>query len=196
MILQFAEEFTRRAALGGLPLRHKFAEWCALRLQDVDFLATLSDALRRRILEGYRLPDWETRPPRRPLYVASELDQWIDGTPELLVEKVGPRLLIEHLEQLLCDFRCSERPPAADIRRMKPTPRGILSAHAPGLRIYGWCCEPGRFIAIDAALERETKSDKTLNDRKRDNVLAFAKTNGLEGLIMKGEIYELFPPDC
>jgi hypothetical protein len=160
------------------------------------FMATLSVALRRSVLEEYRLPDWETRLMRRPLYFAPELPQWVSATPELLKQRIGPRLLVEHFEQLLCDFCCSERPPAADVRRMTPTGVGILSAHAPGLRVYGWCCAPGRFVAIDAALETTTKFDKGLNNRKRDGVLAFAKKNGLQSTIMKGELYELFPPGC
>ena len=132
----------------------------------------------------------------RTLYVAPNLDQWVDATAELLTEWIGPRLLIEHFEQLLCDLCCSARPVAGSVRRMMPTHEGVLSAHAPGLRIYGWCCAPGLFVAIDGALERATKSDKKLNDRKRDGVLAFAKNNGLEAIIMKGELNELFPPGC
>jgi hypothetical protein len=156
-------------------------------------MATLFAALRRGVLDEFSLPDWEVRPKVRPVYVAPELQQWVDSTPELLAQTIGSRLLIEHLEQLFCDFSCSERPPAGDVRRMMPTSQGILSVHAPGLRVYGWCCAPGRLVATDAALERATKADKTLNNRKRDGVLAFVRVHNLEQTIIKGELYELFP---
>src|SRR6266403_1956759 len=104
------------------------------------FMATLSSALSRGVLERYIVPEWEVRPQLRPAYTAPELTQWADSTLELVDEaaKIGRRLLIEHLEQLFCDFACSERPPAGDVRRMIPTGRGILSVHAPGVRVYGW----------------------------------------------------------
>lgn len=162
------------------------------------FMATLFSALRAKVLVEYRLPNWETRPIVRPAYFAASLMQWADGSAELIdgaLAKSG-RLLAEHLDQLFCDFRCSERPPTGDVRRMKPTARGILSAHAPGLRVYGWCAGPACFIGVTAALERDTKTDKRLNDQKRDEVLGFARAQNLEATIMRGELYELFPPSA
>jgi len=158
-------------------------------------MATLWDALRSGVLEEYRLPDWEVRPKLRPAFLAQELLQWADSTPELMdnAKAIGRRLLIEHLAQLFCDFSCSKRPPAGDVRRMIPTKRGVVSVHAPGLRVYGWSCRPGCLIAITAALETDTKLNRKLNDRKRDHVLAFARKHGLETTILKGELYELFP---
>jgi hypothetical protein len=160
------------------------------------FMATLSSALSCGVLERYSIPEWEVRPPLRPVYVAPELMQWADSTPGLVDEtaKIGRRLLIEHLDQLFCDFGCSERPPAGDVRRMIPTGRGIISVHAPGLRVYGWSAPPGHLVAICAALESDTKANKRLNDRKRDNVLAFALAHDLMATIKKGNLYELFPP--
>src|SRR5262249_2636822 len=124
-------------------------------------------ALRTGILEEYRLPAWETRAPRRAAYQSPELIQWINGCPELTdpTHMITGRLLIEHLEQLFCDFRCSERPSAGGVRRMMPTAHGVLSAHAPGLRIYGWCLGASCFVGITGALERQTKDDHQLNNR-------------------------------
>lgn len=159
-------------------------------------MATLFGALRAKVLEAYRLPDWETRPIVRAAYFAPQLMQWADASAELVDDAfaLSGRLLAEHLDQLFCDFRCSKRPPAADVRRVMPTGQGILSAHAPGLRVYGWCAAPAVFVGVAAALELDTKTDKALNDRKRGDVLAFARANRLEATIMRGELYELFPP--
>jgi hypothetical protein len=158
-------------------------------------MATLVGALRAGVLVEYRLPDWETRPIVRPAYHAPDLMQWVDATPEMIDARhaLTGRLLVEHLDQLFCDFRCSDRPPAGDVRRMMPTGRGVLSAHAPGLRVYGFCASPGRFVGITAALERDTKNDRRLNARKMGEVLAFVRQHDLENVILRGELYELFP---
>ncbi len=159
------------------------------------YMATIAEVIRRQTLREYVLPDWETRLPLRRLLYAPALLHWADATPALVDEHcaVGGRLLIEHLEILLCDFRCAERPPAGDVRRMIPTARGVLSIHAPGLRVYGWSSEPGELVTITAALERDTKADGSLNDTKRNEVLDFIRIHDLEQTIRRGQIYELFP---
>lgn len=135
---------------------------------------------------------------RRLAYVTGALQAWADATTALTDPAfgIGRRLLLDHLEQLMCDLRCAVRPPAGDVRRMMPTAEGILKAHAPGLLIYGWCCGPGVFVAAAGALEIETKTDKRLNDRKRDEVAQFIKRHGLEATVLRGELYELFPSNC
>jgi hypothetical protein len=159
-------------------------------------MATIDDAVKARIVEPYPLPDWEVRLPIRPLWVAFELWDWIDGKDELHDEalKVGGRTLFEHIEQIFCDFRCSPRFPAGDLRQMLPSRKGIRKMHPPKLRIYGWCPAPHAFVAVTAAFESDTKTDKKLNDKKRDYVLAFIKTIKLEKLVLKGDNIAVFPP--
>jgi hypothetical protein len=160
-------------------------------------MATLEDAVAAQVIEPYDLPDWEKRLPIRRLWMALELWDWIDGKDELhdVASGVGGRTLFEHLEQMLCDFRCSPRFPAGDLRQMLPNKKGIRKMHPPKLRIYGWCPEPHAFVAVTPAFEADTKSDKELNDKKRDEVLSFIKTHKLEHLVLKGDNRAVFPPN-
>jgi hypothetical protein len=159
-------------------------------------MATLEDAVKAKVLEPYTLPDWDLRLPIRPLWVAFVLWDWIDGRDDLhdMALGVGRRTLFEHIEQMFCDFRCSPRFPAGDLRQMLPNPKGIRKMHPPKLRIYGWCPAPHAFVAVTAAFESDTKTDKKLNDKKRDEVLAFIKANQLENLVLKGDNLAVFPP--
>ena len=159
-------------------------------------MATLGDAVAAKVLEPYQLPDWEARLPIRPLWVAYELWDWIDGKDELhdVGLGVGRRTIFEHLEQLFCDFCCSPRFAAGDLRRIMPTAKGVRKLHSPKLRIYGWCPGPHSFVAVTAALETDTKTDKKLNDDKRNEVLSFIKTYDLEHLVLKGDNLAVFPP--
>jgi hypothetical protein len=43
------------------------------------------------------------------------------------------------------------------------------------------------------ALESETKADKKLNDKKRDEVLGFIRSNGLGQAVKLGDILAVFP---
>jgi hypothetical protein len=161
-------------------------------------MATLEDAVNAKLLEPYELPDWETRLPIRSLWVAFELWDWIDGKDELQdkTQGVGGRTLFEHLEQLFCDFRCSNPFPAGDLRQMMPTTKGIRTLRPAKLRIYGWCPKPHAFVAVTGAFEADTKKPpKKLNDTKRDEVLAFIKAHKLEHLVLKGDILAVFPPN-
>lgn len=97
------------------------------------------------------------------------------------------------MEQALADMRCSERPSCGDLRRMMPTKNGVWSLHAAGSRIYGWVPRPNAFVAVTFALERDTKSDKSLNDRKLKQVLMFIKANHLEKAVLLGDISAVFP---
>jgi hypothetical protein len=161
-------------------------------------MATVEDAVAAKVLEPYRLPDWEVRLPIRPLWVAFEFWDWADGRNDLhdMAVGVGRRTLFEHIEQMFCDFRCSQRFSAGDLRRMMPDTKGIRKMHPPKLRIYGWCPKPNnRFVAVAGALEWETKSDKKLNGKKRDEVLSFIKTHKLEPTVLLGDNLAVFPPD-
>jgi len=160
-------------------------------------MATVEDAVAAQVLEPYPLPDWEVRLPIRPVGVAFELWDWIDGKDELhdMALAVGRRTLFEHLEQMFCDFRCAPRFPAGDLRQMMPTKHGVRSMRQAGLRIYGWCPKPHAFVAITGALEIDTKTDKKLNDKKRDDVLSFIKTHKLQHTILKGDNLADFPPN-
>jgi hypothetical protein len=135
-------------------------------------MATIEDAVKDKVLEPYTLPDWELRLPIRPLWVAFVLWDWIDGEDDLhnVALGVGRRTLCEHIEQMFCDFRCSPRFPAGDLRQMLPTKKGVRKIHPPKMRIYGWCPAPHAFVAVTAAFETDTKKDKKLNGQKRDEV--------------------------
>jgi hypothetical protein len=116
-----------------------------------------------------------------------------DDMLALHTTKIGGRTLHEHLELAFCNFRCERNHSAGDLRRMMPTRDGIISLHAPGLRIYGWCPRANELAAVTFALETETKSDKTLNDTKRNEVRDFIKKNKLSDCVLRGDISALFP---
>jgi hypothetical protein len=158
-------------------------------------MATVEDAVRAGALHVFDLPDWEVRLPIRQLWVTTELLDWANMTPELhdMARRVGGRTLFEHLLQIFCDFRRSERFPAGDLRRVMPTKEGVWKLHPPKLRIYGWCPGPNKFVAVTYAFEADTKGDKTLNDKKRDEVLTFIKAHKLQHTILRGDIRAVFP---
>lgn len=159
-------------------------------------MATIIEAVAKGVLEVFELPATEGRLSTRPLYVTEGLLDWGDYTNALHDKALalGGRTLFEHLLQTLCDFRCSQRPAqVGELKRMMPTSKGIWSLHSPGLRIYGWCPVAHSFVAVTGALESDTKRDRTLNDKKRNEVLSFANTNGLIGTIKLGDVLALFP---
>jgi hypothetical protein len=161
-------------------------------------MATIRDIVNKGELELFQLPDWESRLPINPLYIPPSFLKWIDQTKELSDEKlkIGPRTLLEHLEQTLCDFRCSDRPSAGDLKRMMPTKHGIWKLHPNGLRLYGWCPAPMAFVVVTGALESESKTNKKLNDVNRDTVREFIKTHKLDGSVVRGDILAIFPPQA
>lgn len=159
-------------------------------------MATLDDDLKASGLELYELPDWESRMPINQLWIAHSFWKWFDDTAELDDPKfrVGSRTLAEHIEQLFCDLRCSERPGAGDLRRMMPNKKGIWKFHPQKTRLYGWAPKEGCLVVVSGALEADTK-DKTkgnINNQKRDEVLAFTKANKLP--VKVGDILAIFPP--
>lgn len=160
-------------------------------------MATVADDLKAAGLELFELPDWELRLPIRQLWIAPGFWTWFDGDDLHDEEaKIGGKTLAEHIEQLFCDIRCSERPAAGDLRRMVPNAKGIWKLHPNGTRLYGWGAKEECIVVVTGAIESETK-DKTkgnVNDQKRDEVLAFIKASGLQRHMIYGDILALFPP--
>jgi hypothetical protein len=158
-------------------------------------MATLKDVIDAGYLTTFELPEWEPRQPIRPLVVTPALLDWADETPEMHDKKsaIGKRTLFEHLLQMFCDFRCSERFHAGDLKRMLPTSKGIWKMHPPGLRIYGWCPRKHAFVAVTGATETQTKKQKGLNNQKRNEVTAFIKAHRLQQEMMMGDILAVFP---
>lgn len=155
-------------------------------------MATIEDAIRQGILLDYAMPDHELRTAKRRLLASLEFFDWLDETPALLTLKEGGRTLHEQAEQMLCDLRCLAKPGVGDLRRMIPDRSGVVKAHPPKLRLYGWIASGPLFVAITGALESETKADSRLNDQKRDEVLAFAARYRLTGTMLRGEPSALF----
>lgn len=156
-------------------------------------MATIDNVIASKVLEPYVLPDWEIRMPIRSLWIASEFWDLFDAVPELHDEKLaeGRRTFGEHIEQIFCDFRCAPRPAHSDLKRMMPNSKGVWKLHPVGTRVYGWCPQPHSFVAVTLAIAQATKDDKSLNDKKRDEVLAFVKTHKLS--VLRGDINAIFP---
>ncbi len=156
-------------------------------------MATIAHAIARLALERFPLPEWERRLPIRPLWVNPTFWDWADWNPELET-KEGPKTLYEHMEQMFIDFRCSETFGAGDLRRMIPNTSGVRTMRPAKLRVYGWCPAAHQFVVVCAALESETKADKSLNDKKRDEVLDFIRRNDLGDHVLLGDARAVFPP--
>jgi len=158
-------------------------------------MATIGTVVAEGRLALLKLPEWEVRQPVRPLWVTPELLEGVRTTAALhdVALGAGGRTIAEHLTQFMCDFRCSPRLHAGDLRRMMPNKNGVWKMHPFALRIYGWAPAVHQFVAVCWALERETKSDRQLNDTKRDEVLDFVRANGLRGTITYGDINAVFP---
>lgn len=159
-------------------------------------MATIEEAIAKGCLDLFELPEDDERLPVRPLYVTQAFLDFADNTNAMHEPKFGKggRTIFEHLLQALCDFRCGTRPAGAgDLRRLMPTKNGIWSFHTVGLRTYGWCPAPHAFVAVISALETDTKTDRSMNDKKLAQVLTFAKTHDLAGTIKLGDLLALFP---
>jgi hypothetical protein len=155
-------------------------------------MATIAAAIAKLALEPFSLPDWERRMPIRSLWLCPEFWDWA-VRPELQV-KDGPKTLYEHMEQMFCDFRCSEIFGAGDLRRMLPNKSGVRTMRPPKLRLYGWCPAAHQFVLVCGVLESQTKTDKSLNDRKRDEVIDFIRRNELGAHVLLGDASAVFPP--
>lgn len=105
----------------------------------------------------------------------------------------GGRTRSEHLLTTLSDFRCAERPGGGDLRRLMPTKEGVWKLHPPGLRAYCFFCAPHALVAVDLALEEDTKADKGLNDAKMQGVLSFLREHGLQQTILRGDHFVVLP---
>jgi len=52
----------------------------------------------------------------------------------------------------------------------------------------------GSFVIVTGALEKTTKADRDLNDRKRDEVKKFISDHALQNTVMLGDIHAVYPP--
>ena len=158
-------------------------------------MATLEEAVEAGVFDLFELPAWERRLPIRPLHVTRDLIRWADTTPQLHdpALKIGGRTLFEHLISALCAFRCDDRVHYGDIKPLMPTKHGIWRLCPQRLRVYGWCPARHAFIGVTGVLESATKSDRFLNDAKRDEVRAFIRANGLEATVTRGDYLAVFP---
>jgi hypothetical protein len=161
-------------------------------------MATITAALNAGVLHEFRLPDHEGRDPLRPLYVASQLFDWIDETDELYEENWGPRTggrsMAEHLSQTFCDFRCDRRPLVGDLHRVQPTRKGVWKIHSPGLRVFGWVPDPHGFVAVTAAFSKDTHGPQSVVDQSIAKVIAFAKQHKLHETFVRRDRSALFQP--
>lgn len=159
-------------------------------------MATIRDALNARLLEEWPLPDTESRSPRRPLYIAGELYDWVDNAQDLYRIKAneGGRSRYEHLLQAFADFRCDARPLAGDLHRVIPTSDGIWKFHPVGLRVFGWVPAPHAFVAVRIGRTEDCHGPRSIANALRKDVLAFAIRHGLQGTIQPGDASALFPP--
>ncbi|MBN9086985.1 MAG: hypothetical protein J0J01_08765 [Reyranella sp.] len=147
--------------------------------------------LRATVLQSFDIPTDVDRLPIRPLHLTTELCDWIDGPLYEDKRKIGGRTLYEHLEQYFIEFRCDDVLHAT-LRRMMPNKKGVWKMHPPGLRVYGWVPAPHQFIAVCAALETDTHSDKTLNDKRREEVRDFIKKHHVTEIVY-GDFLHAFP---
>ncbi len=159
------------------------------------YMATIDQALASGVLERYSKPDWEMRPALRFICVAPELFEWVDNTPGLFAKEnyQGGRNLVDHLEQFFCSMMCDVRPGGGELRRVIPVNMGIVKWHPPGLRVFGWYHQPGEFVAVTAALAKDTHGPRgsARVAQLRDAVWAFAERHGLTATILRGEIHEI-----
>lgn len=159
-------------------------------------MATLDDVVRTQVLEFYRLPTWEVRVPIRKLWIAGEFYNWFDRDEHHTahVEDSG-RTTGEHIDQLFRDLRCSRRPHAGELRRMRPNVDGVWKFHPAGCRLYGWCVGNGEFVVVCGATVDETKAENSnVNNEKRDYVKAFIEQHKLQSTVVLGDINAVFPP--
>lgn len=161
-------------------------------------MATLARLAQGDFLDEYAMPEEDERCPTRPLFVASALFDYVSITPCFADGSLlsGGRTPLDHLEQLFCDLRCSTRARVGDMRRMMPTKIGIWKAHAPLLRVFGWCWAPHCFAAVSVALERDLKSQASLYGSHKNNVLSFISQHNLQSTVLRGDQLAVFPPEA
>jgi len=161
-------------------------------------MATIDQAVTQLVLEAHRLPDWEVREALHLFWVGKHFWDEFDDEPRLHSKNyaVGGRTLGEHIEQTFCDFRCSPRPPAGELRRMTPNSDGVWKIHPQRTRVFGWCPGPRSFVAVTLALEEDlkAKNGQNLYDVKQREVLDFIARHRLESTVLRGDINAIFPP--
>jgi len=159
-------------------------------------MATIDEVVLSGVLEVYEVPDWESRLPINRLWVSRDFWTEFDAMDGLHDNPfAGSRRTIgEHIEQAFCNFRCGERPGAGDLKCMVPSGKGVWKLHPPGARVYGWCPFQRAFVAVTVAVASDTKTDRTLNNRKQRVVSDFIRDNKLQQYIVRGDILAVFPP--
>lgn len=161
------------------------------------YMATIHSALQAGVIHEFRLPSTECRDPLRPLYLADDVFNWVETTDGLHDPKWSPksggRSRFEHLMQTFADFRCDQRPLVGDLTRLMPNKKGVWSMHSKGLRLLGWVPEPHSFVGVRLALTEYTHgAASTVNDLMNE-VVAFAKAQGLHHTFKSGDRSALFP---
>lgn len=161
-------------------------------------MATILSALRLGIIEEYRLSEHEAREPRRPLYLASEFFDWVEETDELYdvgwSPRSGGRSRFEHLQQMLADFRCDQRPLVGDLNRVMPTRQGVWKMQCAALRLYGWVPARHSFVGVKAAFSEHVHGKGSQTDQIVEDVLAFARRHDLLRTMNRGDRIALFQP--
>lgn len=163
-------------------------------------MATIAQAVARGMLHDFRLPEHDGRIPRRRLYVADCFYDWVDNEDQLYIKNWqasdGGRTRFEHLVQALSDFCCDERPLVGDLNRVTPTSKGICKIQPRGVRVFGWVPSPHQFVVVRGALASETHGAGSIVKECVEEVIAFAKLNGLNATILRGDRLALFPPSA
>jgi hypothetical protein len=157
-------------------------------------MATIQDALGSKLIEEWRIPEHLGGDPKRPVYLAGELFDWIDNAMDLHdpAQRKGGRSPFEHLEQSLRDFRCCNGPDYGDIRCVTPQHKGVWSLHCPSGRLLGWIPAPHQFVGIYWVRMSDAHGKGKISEARK-KVLQFAKDHGLEETIQPGDFNALFP---
>jgi hypothetical protein len=149
--------------------------------------------LRTQRLELLDVPEWDARTPFREVYVSEEFWTWVNSNDYLHEHLIGRRTIYEHIEAMLLDFRCANRPPGgSELRRMNPHPDGVYRLSPAGSRVYGWMPEPNCLVVVCADTEKAFKSDRSLYETHRQRVVQFRKDHGVDVGYVTGDYRALF----
>lgn len=155
-------------------------------------MATIADVLGSKLLEEWRIPDHLGGDPKRPVYLAGELFDWIDNALDLHIPGKGGRSSFERLEQSLRDFRCSDHPNYGDIMCVMPQHKRVWSLHSPAGRLLGWVPACHQFVGIYWVRMADAHGKGNIGEA-REKVLKFATDHGLLGTMKPGNYHALFP---
>jgi hypothetical protein len=160
-------------------------------------MATIADCIRSGVLVEFAMPDSDHREPRRKLFVAESLFDWIDGTERLYdrnwSKQSGGRTMAEHLERTFADFRASRFPLVGDLKRVQPDKKLVWKIHSPGLRIFGWVPQAHQFVCVTADFVENTHGPGSTVKLKISQVLDFANRHQISATMQRGDHIALFP---